>query len=174
MSSYTVTNNMYLRNLYKSTDSSLVKGSNRKEASKPKLIIADTTALQKGISSLADEDYGDPDEEDEEITKANFYKKMKAFADAYNNTLDSSSSYKTSKYAKNATKQIKSLVSQYSDELDDLGVSLDDDGYMTLSDSAFDNIDEADFEGTFGKDSEFMMSLNSIAKKLYRHIDVQA
>ena len=77
MSSYTVTNNMYLRNLYKSTDSSLVKGSNRKEASKPKLIIADTTALQKGISSLADEDYGDPDEEDEEITKANFYKKRR-------------------------------------------------------------------------------------------------
>ena len=45
---------------------------------------------------------------------------------------------------------------------------------MELSESAFDNIDEADFENTFGKDSDFMKSLNSIAKKLNRHIDVQA
>ncbi|MDD6550968.1 MAG: hypothetical protein PUF16_04240 [Lachnospiraceae bacterium] len=174
MSSYTVTNNLYLRNLYKSTDSSLSKKSSRKEAAKPKLIIADTTALRKGISSLASEDYGDEDEEDNEIDKANFYKKMKSFADAYNYTLDSSSSYKTNSDARKAAKQMRSLTSKYSDELDDLGVSFDSDGYMQLSDSAFDNIDEAKFESSFGKDSEFMKSLDSIAKKLYRHIDVQA
>ena len=95
MSNYTVTNNLYLRNLYKSVDSSLAGKTARAEASKPKLIYADSSALQKGISSLADEDYGDPDEEDSKITKANFYKKMKAFADSYNYTLDSSSSYST-------------------------------------------------------------------------------
>ncbi len=76
MSNFTVKNNLYLRNLYKSVDSSLSKKSERTETSKPKLIYADTTALQKGISALADEDYGDPDEEDSKITKAEFYKKM--------------------------------------------------------------------------------------------------
>ena len=69
---------------------------------------------------------------------------------------------------------MKALVKKYSDELEDLGVSFNDKGYMELSESAFDNIDEADFENTFGKDSDFMKSLNSIAKKLNRHIDVQA
>lgn len=174
MSNYTVTNNLYLRNLYKSVDSSLAGKTARAEASKPKLIYADSSALQKGISSLADEDYGDPDEEDSKITKAEFYKKMKAFADSYNYTSDSSSSYSTNRYAKNASKQMKALVKKYSDELEDLGVSFNDKGYMELSESAFDNIDEADFENTFGKDSDFMKSLNSIAKKLNRHIDVQA
>lgn len=174
MSSFTVKNNLYLRNLYKSVDSSLTGKSARADASKPKLIYADSTALQKGISALADEDYGDPDEEDSKITKAEFYKKMRAFADSYNYTLDSSSSYSTNRYAKSATKQMKALVKEYGDDLDDLGVSFNDKGYMELSESAFDNIDEADFEDTFGKDSDFMKSLNSIAKKLNRHIDVQA
>ena len=174
MSIFTVKNNLYLRNLYKSVDSSLSKKSERTETSKPKLIYADTTALQKGISALADEDYGDPDEEDSKITKAEFYKKMRAFADSYNYTLDSSSSYSTNRHAKSATKQMKALVKEYGDDLEDLGVSFNDKGYMELSESAFDNIDEADFEDTFGKDSDFMKSLNSIAKKLNRHIDVQA
>ncbi|MGN0240982.1 MAG: hypothetical protein ACI4CS_04770 [Candidatus Weimeria sp.] len=174
MSNYTVTNNLYLRNLYKSVDSSLAGKTARADASKAKLVYADTTALQKGISVLADEDYGDPDEDDNAITKANFYKKMKAFADSYNYTLDSSSSYKTNSDAKKAAKQMKELVKEYGDDLDNLGISFDDKGYIKLSDSSFDNIDEAEFEDTFGKDSDFMKSLNSIAKKLNRHIDVQA
>ncbi|MQN01040.1 MAG: hypothetical protein DUD27_09175 [Lachnospiraceae bacterium] len=172
MSGYTVTNNLYLRNLYKSTDTSLTKKSARKETSTPKLIIADTAALQKSISTLYDVDYGDPDETDNKIEKADFYKKMKAFADTYNNTVDSSSSYSSNRDAKKAVNEMKSLREKYSDELDDLGVTFDDDGYMKLSESAFDNIDEADFEDMFGKGSDFMSSLNSIAKKLYRHIDV--
>lgn len=173
MSSFTVTNNITLRDLYKGTDSSYSKKANRREVSAGKLVIADTKALRKSISSLAEEDYGD-DSEDNTIDKAAFYKKMKAFADTYNYTLESSGSYSNS-YTKKALKQMKQLQSEYSDELEDLGVSFDDDkGYMTMSESAFDNIDESEFEDMFGKDSDFMTQLDSIAKKLNRHIDVQA
>lgn len=171
MSSFTVTNNSYLRNLYKSTDSTLSKKSARNQTAKGKLVIADTSALRKGISTLYDEDYGDADEADTDSDKEDFKNKMHAFADAYNYTLDSSSSYGSS-YSKKAVKQIKSLVDTYGDDLTDLGVSFDDKGYMTLSDSAFDNIDEAEFEDTFGSDSDFMQRLDSIAKKLNRHIDL--
>lgn len=173
MSSFTVDNNAVLRSLYKSTDSKLTKKSARQEAAKPKLIFSDTSALRKGIKALADEDYGDEDEDDSKITKADFYKKMKAFADSYNYTVESSSSYST-KDTREALRKMKKLVNQYSDDLDNLGVTFDDDGYMTLSESAFDNIDEAKFESSFGKDSDFMNQLDSIAKKLNRHIDVQA
>lgn len=172
MSSFTVTNNVTLRNLYKTSDSSLSKQSVRKETSYGKLVMADTQALRKGISSLADEDYGDESEDSKE-SKAEFYKKMKAFCDSYNYTIQSSKKY-NSRDSKSAIKQMNQLASDYSDELEDLGVTFDDDGYMSMSESAFDNIDESRFEDTFGKESEFMSSLSQIAKKLSRHIDLKA
>lgn len=172
MSSFTVTNNINLRNLYKGTDSGYSKKSNRREASKGQLVIADTKALRRSISSLADEDYGD-DSEDNKIDKASFYKKMKAFADTYNYTVDSSEGYRST-YSKKALKQMKQLADTYSDELENLGVTFDDDGYMSMSESAFDNIDESEFEDMFGKDSDFMSQLDTIARKLNRHIDLQA
>ncbi|MBQ1843299.1 MAG: hypothetical protein II133_01720 [Lachnospiraceae bacterium] len=172
MSSFTVTNNITLRNLYKTTDSSYSKQSTRRETPYGKLVIADTQALRKGISSLASEDYGD-ESEDTKGSKAEFYKKMKAFGDTYNYTLESSKKY-ASKDSKSAIKKMKQLASDYSDELEDLGVTFDDDGYMSMSESAFDNIDESRFEDLFGKGSDFMSQLDSIAKKLNRHIDVQA
>lgn len=172
MSSYTVTNNVNLRDLYKGTDSSYSKMSTRRETAAGKLVFADTKALQKSISTLAAEDYGD-EEEDTTISKAAFYKKMKAFADTYNYTLDSSGSYRSSD-SKSALRKMKSLQKQYSDEFEDLGITFTDDGYMQMSESAFDNIDESEFADMFGSGSDFMSQLDSIARKLNRHIDVQA
>jgi hypothetical protein len=76
--------------------------------------------------------------------------------------------------AKKALKEMKSLRKDYKDELEELGVTFDEKGYMNLSSSAFDNIDKEEFEEMFGEDSQFLKELTKISKKLNRHIDYQA
>lgn len=169
---FTVTTNSYLRSLYKDNRTLSTK-SGRSDASSQELVFNDTKALMRGIAVLGDEDYGDKEETDNKSDKSRFYLKMKSFSDAYNYTLSSSSDYVT-KDTKKAVKQMKQLAKDYSDELEDLGITFDDDGYMSMSESAFDNIDEGYFEDSFGENSDFMKQLNSIARKLNRHIDYQA
>ena len=95
---------------------------------------------------------------------------MRAFSDAYNNTLQSAGASKNSSMSKIA-KQIKNLSKEHADELSTYGITFDGDGYMTVKGSAVDNIASSKFESVVGKDSAYMKKLSEYAKKLSRHID---
>ena len=173
MSSFTITNNVYLRTIY-GNNRDLTNKSKREETSKSKLSAADSAALKKGIAALAGFDYKDRSSENETDTaKGKLYNTMRAFSDAYNNTLESASGSKNSSMSKVA-KQMKNLSREYADELSTYGISFDGNGYMSVKGSAVDNISISKFESVVGKDSEYMKKLSDYAKKLSRHIDIGA
>ena len=173
MSNFSVTNNWYLRNNYKS-DQTLSKLANRSEVSDSKLSAADSAALKRGIRALRDYKYEDSHkvsskDTDSVFGKSKFYSTLKAFADTYNYTLDSSKA-SSNDDIKKLSKSMKKIASKYSDELDQLGVSFDSKGYMSVSASAVDNINLSTY-GDKLADSDFLKDLEKNTQKIYRRID---
>ena len=170
MSSFTITSNVYLRTIY-GNNRDLASKAKRADASPSKLSSADSAALRKGIAALADFDYKDKTNDTEkDKSKGKLFNTMRAFSDAYNNTLQSAGASKNSSMSKIA-KQIKNLSKEHADELSTYGITFDGDGYMTVKGSAVDNIASSKFESVVGKDSAYMKKLSEYAKKLSRHID---
>ncbi len=173
MSSFTVTNSWYLRNNYKSNQS-LSKQTNRSEASEASLSEADSSALKKAIRGLRNYKYEDAKkvsskDTDSVLGKSKFYSTLKAFADTYNYTLESSSTSSSSDI-KRLSKKMKSIASKYSEELDELGVTFDKKGYMQVSASAVDTIKLSTYGEKLGE-SEFLDDLEKNTQKIYRRID---
>lgn len=173
MSSFTVKTTTYLRNLYTENRTFAYKDK-RTEASATSLQKADESALRKGIRSLSDWDYDDDQKNSEAVTKGRFYSTLKAFTGAYNYTINSGTSASAASSVKRATQNIKSLTDSYADKLSSYGISVSDEGYMTLSDSAVDNIDIKNFKKVFGEDSDYMKELSELSKKASRRIDAYA
>ena len=173
MSNFSVTNNWYLRNNYKTTKE-LSKLSNRSDVSEGKLAGADSLALKRGIRSLRDYKYEDAKkvsskDTDTVLGKGKFYKTLKAFADTYNYSLDSGKNSSNADIKK-LSKNMKKIAEKYSDELDELGVTFDSKGYMSISPSAVDHIKLS----TYGEklaDSDFLTDLENNTKKIYRRVD---
>lgn len=163
--SLSVKNTLSLRNFYSANRDFVVK-SKREEATKGALSSADATALRRAVKALGDYDYKDKD------TDA-FHEKLKAFIDTYNYTVDSAAKG-NDQDAFNTGRKIKNLTRQYQNELSNLGVSIDKDGYLSISDSAKKNFKNASYEDLFGKDSEYMSSLSRYAQRITNHVNVFA
>ena len=173
MSSFSVTNSWYLRNNYKS-DQALSKLANRSEVSESKLSAADSSALKRGIRALRDYKYEDAKkvsskDTDTVLGKGKFYSTLKAFADTYNYTLDSSKK-SSNQDIKKLSKSMQNIAKKYSSELDELGVTFDNKGYMSISASAVDNIKLSTYGEKFS-DSDFLSDLEKNTQKIYRRID---
>lgn len=166
MGSFSVTTNMYLRQVYAPNRGLCVKA-NRTEATNKTLISADSSALGKAIKTIGSFKFSD----DSKLNKEKFSKTLKSFTDAYNYTISTSGKEKEGKVA-SSSKQIKQLTKKYESELKSLGVSVDKDGYMKISSTASTNISPDKYEELFGKDSEFMNELSKYAKKMNKSINV--
>lgn len=173
MSSFTVKTNSFLRDLYKENRTFASK-SGRTEIAKTSLQKADEKALRNGIDALADFDYEDDDKNDSDSTKKKYYNKLKAFVDSYNYTIDSGSDNSNDSSVKSKIKSMKSLMKKYSSELEDLGITSDDKGFLSLSTSALDNIKISSYEEMFGEDSKFTKELSKYSKSISNHIDAYA
>lgn len=159
---------MYLRNLY-GEYKDYISGSKRSQADKAAVISADSLALTKGVKLMNKLDYGTK-ASDDELDDTLFGNNLKAFVDTYNNTINSASSSDL-KDIKKLVSKLKGIGEDYQKELSKLGISIDDDGYMTIASTAVETLDNSKFEKIFGKDSEFTSTIRSLAKKIYRHID---
>ena len=169
MASYSVSNNHYLRMIYMG-NTEVTKKTERGKFSSSKLSIADSQALRKGLARLADYDM-DAVADDDEKKKKDLYNTMKAFQDAYNYSLDSGSASQN-KSVEKLTNQMKKLSSDHAKELSNYGITFDDKGYMSIKNSAVDNISSSKYKKILGKDSEYAKELSDIAKKLSKTIDI--
>lgn len=167
--SFTITNNVYLRNIY-SNNRDLTKKNVRSETAKSKLSSADAAALRKGIAALGKFDYSKSNDDDD-TTKGKLFNTMRAFSDAFNNTLESTSTSQNASLSKYA-KQLKNLSTKYKDQLSTYGINFDSNGYMSVTGSSVDNIAVSKYNNVVGKDSEFMKEVDKIAKKMSNHIDM--
>ena len=169
MASFSVTNNHYLRVIY-TGNTDIIKKSDREDKSNSRLSKADSTALHKALSRLAEYDF-DGVKDDSETKKTDFYNTLKAFSDAYNYTLESGSASQNASIAK-LTKQMKQLSSKNADNLSDYGITFDDKGYMNVRKSAIDNISTSKYKEFVGKDSSYAKELSQISKQMSRHVDI--
>ncbi len=162
MASFSVTNNIYLRNVYSPNRTLSVKA-NRTDVSNEKLSSVDTAALHKAIRKLSDLDYSNVKKDDLELS-------LKAFVDSYNYSVSSTGS---TTEIKGLAKQLKSLTKEHEKELNNFGITIDESsGYMKLSTSATTNIKPQKFEALFGSDSKYMNDLSTLSKKINSSIDV--
>ncbi len=164
MSSFMIANTLALRNNY-TDDRSLSVKTNRRNATTGKLNQADSLALRQAVRRLADYDFKNAEKEDLE-------EKVRAFVDTYNYTMESTK-LSTDKTISSANKSIMNLSKKYASELEDIGIRIDDSGYMKMSNSATKNISGSSFESLLGKDSEYMKQLSSYAKRITNHVDIR-
>lgn len=166
MSNFSITSNHYLRNLYQS-DRSMVTKSARAQVSGTDRTKADAKALAKGIAGLSSYDY-EGENSDEE--KLDFYNTLKAFADTYNYTMESSQEI-GDKETKALVKKFEELKEEHGEDLAKFGITFNDDGYMSIAQSAIDNINVNRFKEVFGSDTEFMENLSDLQKRLSRRVN---
>ena len=165
MANFSVTNNIYLRQVY-APNRALSVSANRTTADSKTLIAADTNALGKAIKAMGSLDF----KTDTTKGKETFFNTLKSFTDAYNYTVSSSGSTKNKKMS-TLTDGLKKLTSKYESELKGLGLSIKD-GYLKLSSNAKTTVSPSEYEEMFGKDSKFMKELSAYAKKINKSIDV--
>lgn len=104
----------FMRNFY-SNNRDAMKSSKRKEYSITELAYDDSTA--RAAKKLKNYKYSDDENTD------NIRQTVMALVDTYNNSIDSASN-SSSTSMKRYAKQLKKLAGKYSDELEDIGITM--------------------------------------------------
>jgi hypothetical protein len=168
--SFTITSNSTLRVAY-GNYRSLISKNDRETASNSTLARADSYALKNAIKSLRSAKYTDKKDPTETTGNAKTYSnKLKAFLDTYNNTYESSKASHDSNL-KQAASSMKSLVKKYKNELEEVGITIDKDGYLKKSSSSKIETTKP-FEDLFGKKSNFLQELDRIPNRIKNHVDI--
>lgn len=119
----------FMRNFY-SNNRDAMKSSKRKEYSITELAYDDSTALHRAAKKLKNYKYSDDENTD------NIRGTVMALVDTYNNSIDSASNSSSSSMKRYA-KQLKKLASKYTDELEDIGITINKDGTLKANDNDF-------------------------------------
>jgi AraC-like DNA-binding protein len=159
----------FMRNFYKANRSA-IKGSARKAFSNVELSYEDSRALSRAAHRLQKNDYtstsSDSDDDDDEndlsdTTKAS----IEAFVSTYNNAIESGNEtddHDTERYLK----QLKNLTKNHADELEEIGISIENDGTLTIDDELLSLADNDKLENLFSADQEYTRRVKSLAAKL--------
>ena len=152
-----LTSNFYLQNFYK-YNRNAIKVSTRSDYSKTELSYEDSRALKRAIAKLSSFDYTE-DENEENITST-----IQAFVKTYNYTIESTSSDSSDTYRQN--RQLKALTQKYGDDLKDLGISIEKDGTLSVSDNILKGASVKEMRKVFSNDSDYVRGVRNIAKRM--------
>ena len=154
-SATSLSSSYYLRNFY-TNNRSAMKSSTRSNVSNTELAYDDSLALHRAAKKLKNYKYSDEENSD------NISGTVMAFVSTYNNSLDSannSSSASMKRYAK----QLKKLATKYSDEFEDMGITVNKDGSLKANETLVKKADMDTVKKVFGKDNGFTSSLYRIS-----------
>ena len=155
----TLSSDFYLSGFYKA-NRNVRKASGRTELTSTELSYEDSRALSRAVKKLASFDLSEEDNLD------NLKNSISAFADTYNNAISSSSKNDASEINKYA-KQLKKLATRYSDELEDIGISIKSDGSMKVNSSLLSSSKIDKIKQVFSKEnSGFLKETQQIARRL--------
>jgi hypothetical protein len=162
-----------MRNFYKN-NRDLVSSSKRKDYSNVELNYEDSRALSRAAKRLqhtdytsTNTDYGSYDDDYEEnddlsdTTKAT----IEAFVDTYNNAIESgkgSDDHDTQRYIN----QLKNLTKKYSDQLEAVGISIENDGTLTIDNELLSLADNTKLDDLFSSEQEYPRRVISLAAKM--------
>ena len=156
--------NFYLRKYY-SNNQNAAKSSKRKELSSAALAFEDSRALSRAANSLSKADFTSKyqssdskkttkDEDIDDSTRAS----IEAFVETYNNVITSgkkSGSRETNRYIK----QLKTLSKKHADELEDIGISINNDGTLKINDALLKTADKTKVKSLLSPEKEYSRNL---------------
>ena len=152
------TSNFYLQNFYR-MNRSAAKVSTRKDYNQTELSYEDSRALKKAAAKLSSFDYSEEENSD------NILSTIQAFVDTYNFTLESSNNPDSETYRQN--RQLKALSEKYSDELKDLGITIEENGSLKLSQNILEKSSFDEVKKVFSNDSDYVSRIRSIARRMH-------
>ena len=152
-----LTSDFFLKNFYRYNRNAM-KSSARNDYSKKELSYEDTRALKRAVAKLSSFDYTDGENGD------NIVSTIQAFVKTYNYTMESTSSDSSDTYRQN--KQLKALTKKYGDDLKDIGISINDDGTLNLSDNILKKSSFKEIHKVFSEESGYVQSVRTIAKRM--------
>lgn len=148
----------YLHNFY-NNNRNLSKASVRPDYNQTELSYEDSRALKRAASKLSSFDYTEEENGD------NIVSTIQAFAETYNNALESSDSKDTDTYRQN--RQLKAITNKYSEDLEDLGITIEEDGKLTISENILKGSSFDEVKKVFSEESEYVKSIRRIAKRMH-------
>lgn len=152
-----LTSNFFLQNFYR-YNRNAIKTSTRNDYSTTELSYEDSRALKRAAAKLSSFDYTEEENGD------NIVSTVEAFVETYNYTIDSSSSDASDTYRQN--KQLKALTKKYGDDLKDIGISIGDDGKLSVSESILKGSSLKEIRKVFSEESDYVRNVRTIAKRM--------
>lgn len=163
-SGLSLSSSYFMRNFY-SENRNAAKKSGRIDYSKAELSFEDSRALSRAAKKLTAIDFGSAkDEKDSDISDT-AKSSIEAFVETYNNTMDSvksSSDADTSRYYR----QLKRLSSKYADELEDIGITIESSGKLSINDDLLKAADNSKARKLLSSESDFTKQTLRIARKM--------
>lgn len=156
-SAVNLTSDFFLKNFYRYNRNAM-KSSARNDYSQKELSYEDTRALKRALSKLSSFDYTEDENGD------NLVSTIQAFVKTYNYTMESTSSESSDTYRQN--KQLKALTKKYGDDLKAIGISINDDGTLNLSDNILKKSTFKEIGKVFSEESGYVKSVRNIAKRM--------
>lgn len=154
-----LTSDFYLKNFYRH-NRNVIKSSARDDYSKAELSYEDSRALKRAIAKLGSFDYtGDEN-------GSNIVSSIHAFIKTYNHAIDSSSSSSSDSYRQN--RQLKALTQKYSSELKDIGISIESNGTLSVSENILKGSSIKEIRKVFSEESGYLQSIGNISKRMNR------
>ena len=163
-SGLTLSTDYFMRNFY-SNNRGVIKQSDRKDYSKIELSYEDSRALSRAAKQLRRNKYEVESKTDDSDLDDTTRSSIEAFIKTYNNIMDSS---KTSDNhdSKHYMRQLKTLSSKYAAEFEDLGITLESDGKLSVNDDLLKAADTSKAKKLFSEDCEFTKKVMVIARRL--------
>jgi len=155
-----LTSDFFLKNFYK-YNRNAIKSSVRNDYTKPELSYEDSRALKNALSKLASFDYT------EDENGPNIVSTIQAFVKTYNNTLESTSSNSSDTYRQN--RQLKALTQKYGDDLKDIGISIEENGSLSVSDNILKGSSFKEIRKVFSDESNYVSGLRTITKRMHNN-----
>lgn len=139
------------------------KSSGRTDISSSELSYEDSRALRHAINALDNYSYSKED------NVANIKNVISAFADTYNNALSSTSGKEASSQLNRYGNSLKKLASEYKDELESVGISIDSkNGQLKVNSNLLSGKSIEQLKKVFSsKDSNLLKSTQTLAKRIH-------
>jgi len=156
-SATSLTSTYFMQNFYR-YNRNVIKASNREHYHKPELSYEDSRALKRAASALSSFSYSEDDNGD------NLVNTIQAFTETYNNALDSTNSkdYDTNRQHK----QLKALTKKFGEDLEDIGITIEEDGKLSVSENILKGSSFDEVKKLFSKEADYVKGIRNIAKRM--------
>ncbi len=152
-----LTSTFFLQNFYK-YNRNAIKTSTRNDYTISELSYEDSRALKRAAAKLSSFDYTEDENGDNVVST------IQAFVETYNYTIDSSSSDSSDTYRQN--KQLKALTKKYEDALKEIGITIQDDGKLSISENILKGSSFKEIHSVFSDETDYVRGIRNIAKRM--------